>query len=139
MATFNKFDIVRRGARGEGPQPRLDILKVALANTLPLATNTQSFQHHADRQRQRLHDRRQPGGAGELAANGRHLQAPAQRRHLYCLGGSIAAFQYVVLYNDTATNKELIGWYDYGTALTVTAGNSFTVDFDGTNGVLTIT
>jgi hypothetical protein len=53
-------------------------------------------------------------------------------------GGSIATFRYVVLYNDTATNDELIGWYDYGTTLTVTLGNSFTVDFDGSNGVLTL-
>lgn len=53
-------------------------------------------------------------------------------------GGSIGPFQYVVLYNDTAAADELIGWYDYGTALTVTNGNSFTVDFDAAAGVLTI-
>ena len=44
-----------------------------------------------------------------------------------------------MLYNDTATNDELIGWYDYGTAVTVTVGNSFLVDFDPSAGVLTIT
>ena len=44
--------------------------------------------------------------------------------------GNIGPFQYVVLYNDTAADDELIGWYDYGTALTITNGNSFTVDFD---------
>jgi hypothetical protein len=43
-----------------------------------------------------------------------------------------------VLYNDTATNDELIGWWDYGTTVTITNGNSFTVDFDPSNGVLTI-
>jgi hypothetical protein len=55
-------------------------------------------------------------------------------------GGSIATFRYVVLYNDTPTvpTDPLIGWYDYGTTLTITSGNSFTVDFDGSNGVLTI-
>ena len=55
--------------------------------------------------------------------------------------GNIGPFQYVVLYNDTPTSPAdpLIGWYDYTTQLTITAGNSFTVDFDGTNGVLTIT
>jgi hypothetical protein len=53
-------------------------------------------------------------------------------------GGSVAAFQYVVIYNDTATNDELVGWYDYGSALTLASGESLTVDFDGTNGVFTV-
>lgn len=50
--------------------------------------------------------------------------------------GSIATFRYAVLYNSTAASGNLIGWYDYGTALTVTASNSFQVQFDATNGVL---
>jgi hypothetical protein len=53
-------------------------------------------------------------------------------------GGSIAQFRYAVLYNDTATNDELIGYYDYGAEVNITSGNSFTVDFHATNGVLTI-
>lgn len=51
-------------------------------------------------------------------------------------GGSVAAFQYIVIYNDTATNDELIGWYDYGSALTLANGETLTIDFDGTNGVI---
>lgn len=51
-------------------------------------------------------------------------------------GGSVAAFRYVVLYNDTAASKQLIGFYDYGSALTLASGETLTVDFDGTNGVL---
>lgn len=53
-------------------------------------------------------------------------------------GGSISTFRYVVLYNDTASNDELIGWYDYGTGLTITNGNTFVIDFDGSSGVLTL-
>lgn len=53
-------------------------------------------------------------------------------------GGSIATFRYVVLYNDTATNDELIGWWDYGSAVTLASGETFTVDFDAATGVLTI-
>lgn len=53
--------------------------------------------------------------------------------------GTVAAFQYVVLYNNTATNKELIGWYDYGSALTLNNGETFTIDFDNVNGCLQLT
>lgn len=53
-------------------------------------------------------------------------------------GGAVASFQYVVLYNDTPTSPAdpLIGWYNYGSALTLADGDTFTIDFDATNGLL---
>ncbi len=54
-------------------------------------------------------------------------------------GGSIGPFQYAVLYNSTPATKPLIGWWDYGTALTLTNGNTFAVHLDPTNGILTLT
>lgn len=55
-------------------------------------------------------------------------------------GGSVAAFRYVVVYNDTPTSPAdpLIGWYDYGSDLTLANGEALTVDFDGTNGMIQI-
>jgi hypothetical protein len=53
-------------------------------------------------------------------------------------GGSIGPFRYAVLYNDSAPNKELVGFWDYGSSITLAAGESFAVDFDPTTGVLTI-
>jgi hypothetical protein len=53
-------------------------------------------------------------------------------------GGAVSAFQYIVLYNDTATNKELIGFYDYGSSVTLTDGDQFILDFSPTNGVIQI-
>jgi hypothetical protein len=53
-------------------------------------------------------------------------------------GGSIAAFRYFVLYNDTATNDELIGWWDYGSSIVLANGESVTADFSATNGALQI-
>lgn len=46
-------------------------------------------------------------------------------------GGSIGPFQYVALYNDTPTSPAdpLIAWWDYGSALTLLTGETFTVDF----------
>ena len=52
--------------------------------------------------------------------------------------GAVATFRDVLLYNDTATNDELIAWWDYGSDITLANGETFTLDFDGTNGVLQI-
>jgi hypothetical protein len=52
-------------------------------------------------------------------------------------GGSIGPFEYAVLYNSTSGTQPLIGWWDYGGAITLTNGNTFTVSLPGT--ILTIT
>lgn len=53
-------------------------------------------------------------------------------------GGSTGPFRYIYLYNDTAASDQLIGYYDYGTSLTIASGGYFVVDFHDTNGVLTV-
>jgi len=46
-------------------------------------------------------------------------------------GGAVAAFRYIVLYNDDPTSPAdpLIGWYDYGSDLTLQDGETLTIDF----------
>lgn len=139
MAAFNKFNSFVEALAEKVHNLGADQLKAALSNTLPVATNTV------------LANIAQITAANGYLAGGLSLTtaSSAQTSGTYKLtindatltasGGAIGPFQYVVLYNDTAANDELIGWYDYGTALTLTSGNSFTIDFDGANGVLTIT
>lgn len=48
-------------------------------------------------------------------------------------GGTIGPFEYVVAYNHTQTSpvKPLIGWWDFGSALTLNGGDTFTIKFNG--------
>lgn len=55
-------------------------------------------------------------------------------------GGTIGPFQYVVLYNDTQTSPAdpLVAWWDYGSALTLQDGESFSVKFNNSDTTGTI-
>jgi hypothetical protein len=71
----------------------------------------------------------QSGGTYKLVLNDLVLTAT---------GGSVGPFRYAILYNNTATNKELIGWYDYLSDTTLLDNETMTLDFDPSTGVLTI-
>ena len=42
--------------------------------------------------------------------------------------GSVPEFRYIWVYNDDATNDELIGWWDNGSAVNLTSTQVFTLD-----------
>ena len=51
-------------------------------------------------------------------------------------GGAVAAFRYVVVYNDGAAGlvNPLICYFDYGSDLTLADGESLTIDFESDGG-----
>lgn len=139
MASFNKFnsfvEALAEGAHNLGS----DTLKVLLTNTAPTASDTVK----ADLTEITA------GNGYTAGGNTASVTSSAQTSGTYKLvlgdpttwtasGGAIASFRYAVLYNDTATNDELIGWWDYGSSVTLADGESFAVDFDATTGVLTL-
>lgn len=139
MAAFNKFNSFVEALAEKVHNLGSDTLKVMLTNTAPVATNSVK----ADL------TEISAGNGYTAGGNTASVTSSAQTSGTYKLvlgdpatwtasGGSIGPFRYAVLYNDTATNKELIGWWDYGSSITLAAGESFAVDFDPTTGVLTL-
>ncbi|TMJ00818.1 MAG: hypothetical protein E6G97_17955 [Alphaproteobacteria bacterium] len=139
MPSFQKFNSFVEAAPEKVHNLGADTLKVMLTLTAPVATNAVK----ADLTEI-------AAGNGYTAGGTQSAQSSsAQTSGVYKLviadvvftasGSPMAAFRYAVLYNDTATNKELIGFWDYGSSLTLGVAETLTVDFDGTNGVLTIT
>ena len=115
-----------------------DTLNVGLTNNSPLTTNT-VFSNITE-----------IGAGNGYAAGGNQATqvSSAQVSGLYSLvlndaifsasGGNIGPFRYAVLYNFTAASKNLIAWWDYGSNITITNGNSFATLFNSVSGVLTL-
>lgn len=127
MATFTFFNSFKEAAPEKVHNLGADALKWMLTNTAPLATNSVKADlteiaagngYTAGGAAVTVSSSAQSGGTYTLALNSCVFTATP---------GSFAAFRYIVLYNDTATNKELIGYLDYGTSYTLTNGNTFTI------------
>lgn len=141
MAAFNKFQAFVENVAEGVHNFASHTMKVMLTNSAPVATNSVKA------------DLTEIGSGNGYTAGGNSasVSSSAQSSGTYKLvladpatwtasGGSIGPFRYAVLYNDTPTSPAdpLIGWWDYGSSITLASGETFTVDFDGTSGVLTI-
>lgn len=139
MASFNKFYPFVEALAEKVHDLGSDTLKVMLTDTAPTTSNsvkTDITEISA-------------GNGYTAGGNAATVSSSSQTSGTYKLvladpatwtasGGSIGPFRYAVLYNDTAASKNLIGWWDYGSSVTLASGEQFTVDFDATTGVLTI-
>jgi hypothetical protein len=136
VAPFNKFYSFVEAVAEKVHNLGADSLKIMLVNSpAPVATNTKKS------------DLTEITAGNGYTAGG---TAPSITSSVQTLGsyklilgdvtisatGAVGPFRYVVLYNDTATNKELIGWWDNGASVTLANGETFTTDFDGSAGVL---
>lgn len=133
MASFNKYQqfVEDLGNKVHDLVGTNDTLKVALTNTAPNAATHAVF---ADITEISAGNGYTAGGAdtqndgtesgGTLTVTGIDVTWTAS-------SGTIGPFRYVVLYNDTPTvpADPLIGWWDYGSGVTLNDGESFTVDF----------
>lgn len=143
MAAFNKFNcfvLDVSSALHDMKTGTSHAYRVYLTNTAPVAANT-VYNTPADLPTSNGYA---AGGVGVGTITGAQTSgtfrfAGASDPAWTASGGSIGPFQYAVLYNFTSPTKPLIGWWDYGTPITLTNGNTFTVDLDQVNGILTIT
>jgi hypothetical protein len=135
MAVFNKFNSFVEAVAEKVHNLGSDQLTLALTNTLPTSANsvladiTQITYTNLSTRNLTTTASSQTGGLYKLVVSDITLTST---------GGSTGPFRYVVVYNSTAAGGPLIGWYDYGTSLTLNSGESLAVDFDGTNGLLTM-
>jgi hypothetical protein len=138
MATFNKFNSFVEALAEKVHNLGSDTLTVALTNSLPVNTYTQltnvteiaytNIQNGTTTGRNLAGvTSAQTSGTYKLDANDLVLTAT----------GTVPTFRYVVLYNNTATNDELIGWYDYGATVDLLNGETFTIAWDAA-GILTL-
>lgn len=138
MTAFNKFQQFVEDLGKEVHQLDSDTLKVMLTNVAPVATNavkadlteiTAENGYAAGGTAVANQDYEQTTGTAKLVGDDVVFTAS---------GGTIGPFRYAVLYNDTSASDSLIGWWDYGSEVTLAASETFTVDFDGTSGILTV-
>lgn len=127
MATVQIFNSFKEAISEKVHNLGSDTLKFLLTNTAPSLANTVKA------------DLTEIGAGNGYTAGGTAVTvtSSAQSGGTYSLvlaaatftasGGTIGPFRYVVLYNDTATNDELIGYLDYGASYTLPDGQPFTI------------
>lgn len=126
MAAYQKFDSFVEALAEKVHNLGADQLRVALSNSAPAASNSLlaqisqiSYANCSSRALTTVSSA-QTGGTYALVLSDLTLTAS---------GGQVGPFRYVIIYNDTAANDELIAWYDYGSSITLNDGDTFTIDF----------
>lgn len=134
MATYTKFQPFTEALAEKVHNLGSDQLVVALTNTAPNATDatlsqiTEISYTNCSTRNITTASSAQTSGTYKLTLTDLVLTA----------SGAVGPFRYIVVYNDTSTSDNLISYADYGSSISLASGDTFTIDFDGTNGFLTI-
>lgn len=139
MASFNKFNAFVADVSHKLHDMltgTTDVYKVYLTNTLPVASNT-VYNTPADLATANGYTATGTtiGTITGSQTSGTFSFSGGTNPAWTASGGNIGPFEWAVLYN--STSGKLIGWWDYGTAITLTNGNTFTVSLPSP--ILTIT
>jgi hypothetical protein len=140
MASFQKFNAFTENLINGTIDFDGHVFKVMLTNTAPLATNSV----RADLTEISAGNGYTAGGTGttiSVTRSGGTTKVVGTDVVFTASGGTIGPFRYAVLYNDTQTTPAdpLVAFWDYGSNVTLSNAETFTVDFDPTNGILQIT
>jgi hypothetical protein len=141
LASFNKFNQFPEDLAKGVHNLSTGSLKWLLTNTAPVATNTVKANLIEISAGNGYSAGGVPVTVSSCTQTSGTLYLKLADVTMTASGGSIGPFRYAVLYNDTPTSPAdpLIGWYDYGSSLTVTDTGSLLFDADATNGVLQVT
>lgn len=135
MATYTKFNSFVEAVAEKVHNLGSDSLKVALTNSAPSASNT--ILTDITEVSYTFCSTRVLTTSSSAQTSGTYKLVVADLT-LTATGGAVGPWRYVTVFNNTATNKELISYFDYGSALTLNDLDSIILDFDGTNGLLQI-
>jgi hypothetical protein len=115
-----------------------DTLKIMLSNVAPVATNAIK----SDITEISAGNGYSAGGTAVTITSSTQSSGTynlkASNLTVVTASGNVGPFRYVVLYNSTPVNGNLIGWYDYGSSITLANTETFTVSFDATNGIFSL-
>jgi hypothetical protein len=141
MATFNKFYQFVQTLANAGVNLSSDTLKVMLTNTAPTQTLTGYSSISATEVANG--NGYTTGGAtctttSSTQTGGIEKLIISAANPTWTATGAVGPFRYAVLYDTTASGAPLIGWWDYGSSISLATGQTFSISFDAVNGVLQI-
>jgi hypothetical protein len=129
VATFTKFNPFVEKLAEKAHNLGSDQLTVALSTVAPVAANgvladlTEIAYTNLSTRNITTSSSSQTSGTYSLVLTDLVLTAS---------GGAANGFRYVTIYNNTATNDELVGFYDHASTVTLADGETYTIDFAST-------
>ena len=144
MAAYNKFQDYVEQVNKAVHNWSTHTFKAAFSNSAPVATNTVL----ADITQIATAGGYTGGAGGGVALDGVTLSEASGTAKVTitdevftATGASVGPFRYIAIYNDSATSPAdaLVCWFDYGSPITLADTETFTIDFDATNGLWQMT